>query len=353
MAEFSIVTERVKRHTEEFDQYSDLLADYTDQIARLGASASSLGGSTERIRAALRTASSHVETEMRTTQNMGVRLYEIITLFELTEKRICDQAGGSMAVQTAKDITEGKSDAGTSGKAEDEGVWDFILDALKQAVMGDFYTDDGNWLGVALSVGIGFIPYVGQAADIRDLVADIYHLIDGGPTPDEWVSLGFTLVGIIPGVGDALKHGDEVGDAVKGLLRNFDHADEVADAVKNFMRKGDGIFSAVGNKIDDFNDLFKHNVLDKVDDLIDSHTASRTAKEWINHSVDTVKNWDFYQDVDRILDRLDYSNGSFEISAKKFIEGMVDEYVGDYEENTLTKILNYFSGEESQTADAT
>ena len=348
MAEFGIETEKAKRHTEEFNRYSDLLADYTDQIRSLSTSVRSLGGSTERVRAALRTASAHVENETLTAQNMSMRLMEIITLYELTEQRICDQAGGCMTVQNPNDIENvetGNSASDASDESEDDGVWDFILDALKQAVMGDFYTDDGNWLGIALSVGIGFIPYVGQIADIRDLVADIYNLIDDGPTTEEWVPLGFTLVGIIPGIGDALKHGDEAGDVVKNLLRNFDYADEAADAVKNFFRKGDEIFSAVGNKIDDFNELFKHNILDKVDELIDNHSASRAVKDTINHLTDTVKNSDIYQGVDRLLDSLDYTRGNLEISAKKFIEGIADEYKGDFEENALTALLNWIGGE--------
>lgn len=348
MAEFGIAIDKTKRHTDEFEQYADLLAEYTEQIRNIGNSINMLGGSTERIRSVLRTASEHVENETQSARNMGIRLGEIIVLYEKTESGICVQAGGSIELRVlgSKNPANAEVDA-----QQDEGVWDYILDALKQAVFGDF-TDESNLLGTALSVAIGFIPYVGQIADIRDLVADIYNLIDDGPTTEEWVALGFTVIGIIPGVGDLLKHGDEAGDLVKGLLKNGNHADEAADIVKNIFRKGDDIFSAVADKIDDFNDLFKHNVWDKVDDLIDNNSAGRAIKDTINNITDAVKNSDIYQDVDRILDRLDFSSGNFEISAKQFIEGMIGEYKENFEQDTITTLLNWITGN-SQAEPAT
>lgn len=344
MAEFGIAPEKAKRHTEEFDRYSDLLADYADRTMNIGTSLNQLGGSTERVRAALRAASAQIGNERQAAKDLSTKLMEIITLYEMTEKRICDQTGSSMASQSPKDVESDKADADILDEAGDGSAWDYFLDALKQALLGDF-TDDANLLGTVLSVVIGFVPVVGTVADFRDLVADIYNLIDDGPTTEEWVSLGFTLVGIIPGIGDVFKHGDEIGDTVKGILKNLDCADEVSDTLKAFLRKGDDIVSAVGNKVDDFNDFFKHHVWDKVDDLIDSHSAGRAVKDTMSHITDTVKNSDVYKGVDQLLDKLDYTKGKFEISAKEFIKNMVDEYKGNFEESVLTDLLEMIGGE--------
>lgn len=160
------------------------------------------------------------------------------------------------------------------GEMQDD-VWDYLGDAFMQLLLGDF-TEDGNLLGTTLSIIAGFIPVVGQVADVRDLIADIYNLIDDGPETKEWVALGFTLVGFIPGIGDFLKKGDELGP----LFRHLDDiADGLGDATKGIMKKGDEIFSAVGKYADDINDYMDRHLLDgiksKMDDIIDEIPNAR------------------------------------------------------------------------------
>lgn len=161
------------------------------------------------------------------------------------------------------------------GEMQDDDVWDYILDALKQAAFGDF-TEDGNLLGTALSIIIGFMPVVDQIADVRDLIADIYNLIDDGPETKEWVALGFTLVGFIPIIGNFLKKGDELVP----LFRHLDDiADGLGDATKGIMKKGDEIFSAVGKYADDIGDYVDRHLLDgiksKMNDIIDEIPNAR------------------------------------------------------------------------------
>ena len=150
-----------------------------------------------------------------------------------------------------------------------EVAWDYIEDSLNQALLGDF-TEDGNLLGIALSIGIGFIPVVGQIADIRDLIADIYNLFDDGPETKEWVALAFTAVGFVPAIGDILKHTDEMAP----LFRHLDNiVDGLGDVTKGAMKKGDEIFSAIMKSADDISDFVDRHVLEgvtsKVDDMID------------------------------------------------------------------------------------
>lgn len=55
---------------------------------------------------------------------------------------------------------------------------------------------------------LGFVPYVGQVLDIRDLVACIYALTndkDRTPTHQKWVALTLAIFGTIPGAGDVAK----------------------------------------------------------------------------------------------------------------------------------------------------
>lgn len=139
---------------------------------------------------------------------------------------------------------------------------DYLKTAFWQALGGDF-EDDSNMLGALLSVIIGFIPIVGTIADIRDLIADIYNLIDDGPQTSEWVDLGFTAIGLIPALGDFLKHGDEVGDFLKGIFKNADaakHIDEATDAMKH---AGNFVSGAV-DKVDDFKKAFNEKTIEKI-----------------------------------------------------------------------------------------
>lgn len=137
-----------------------------------------------------------------------------------------------------------------------EVAWDYIEDSLNQALLGDF-TEDGNLLGIALSIGIGFIPVVGQIADIRDLIADIYNLFDDGPETKEWVALAFTAVGFVPAIGDILKHTDEMAPL-------FRHLDDIGDFVDRHVLEG------VTSKVDDMIDGIPgvRDVLDKVSDVM-------------------------------------------------------------------------------------
>lgn len=79
-----------------------------------------------------------------------------------------------------------------------EGVGSF----LEGAVLGNF-SDNDSWSATAGQVVTGFIPIVGQIADARDTVASIGQVIEG--KPGGWLNLGASVVGWVPGIGDAAK----------------------------------------------------------------------------------------------------------------------------------------------------
>ena len=72
----------------------------------------------------------------------------------------------------------------------------------------------GDWDGersdsqIIADAVLGFVPYVGQVLDIRDLAACIYSLTndkDRTPTHQKWVALTLAIFGTIPGAGDVAK----------------------------------------------------------------------------------------------------------------------------------------------------
>lgn len=349
MAEFSVMPANARKQEDDFIKHVNMLVSYADQVTGIKNSLGRMGSSTDRIKSRLQGTADQMADQQKKMEILRTGLIEIMTAYETTERNICGQTnvqpqgsennGGGRTEETAKDSSEDSKPpsedlgiAEATGTQEDsEDALSYILDALEQALLGDF-SDESNLLGTVLSVAIGFIPIVGQIADVRDLVADIWNLIDDGPTTEEWVALGFTAIGFLPGLGDFLKHGDEVGDVVKGVLRNADCADEVADLVKAFMRKGDEVFSAVASKLDNFQNMVKNGATGKLDDLLSGNRIAEQIKEGVR-SLD-----DF---LDNTL-KIDFGDAG--VSMKDFLGEMFDGYKGDMEEGAVTDFLNWITG---------
>ena len=97
-----------------------------------------------------------------------------------------------------------------------ETVFEVKKEIVEGAVLGDFKENPTIWNTIG-QIAMGFVPYAGQVADIRDLIASIIKLCKGGwKDPWEWFNLVLVVVGIIPGIGDAIKAG---GRAAKGAIR--------------------------------------------------------------------------------------------------------------------------------------
>ena len=271
------------------------------------------------------------ERQIQSAKRLQKALMDIAVLYETTENKITTGADASM-----KNI-ENKSQQ-SFGTLESQEQENYFLTALWQAIAGDF-TDEGNGLGIALSVIIGFVPYLGQIADLRDLVANIWNLIDDGPETKEWVDLAFTLVGIIPGIGDIVKHADELAP----ILKNLDEiVDGLGEATQGVIKHADEIISAVEDGIKRYNDLFDEKVIkkviDKVDDMLDGVTdvkgiineiQDKLAKE-INKNADTVG--DFIEELVK-----EYSG--IEDGIKDFISDGID-FISDGIESIFGKENN-------------
>lgn len=95
-----------------------------------------------------------------------------------------------------KENLAGKGDA-------EQGVGEQLLDG---AIQGDYIEDPTFW-NVCAQIGVGFIPYAGQVADIRDLIhaLDDLFLRGGYKKAESWIQFALTVVGFVPGFGDAIK----------------------------------------------------------------------------------------------------------------------------------------------------
>lgn len=82
---------------------------------------------------------------------------------------------------------------------------------------------------IVVTAVLGCVPVVGQLFDLRDLIKCIIALATPGAGAWAWGELVITLIGCIPGFGDAFKAG------VK-LARSGAKADRVFDAMRNYAR---------------------------------------------------------------------------------------------------------------------
>ncbi len=104
-----------------------------------------------------------------------------------------------------------------------EGIGSFFTGA----VAGNF-SDNHTWSATAGQVAMGFVPIAGQIADVRDTAASIGQIARG--ESGGWLNLGASLIGFVPGI----------GDAAKAALRGGGNAAQAgADAARTAARTAD------------------------------------------------------------------------------------------------------------------
>ena len=119
-----------------------------------------------------------------------------------------------------------------------ESVLGVQRDIVEGAILGDFKENPSIWNTIG-QIAIGFVPYAGQVADIRDLIASLKKIIfEGGYKSGwEWFNLVLVVIGFIPGVGDIIK---AAGRGLKGVIRR---------GVRWVLRHGDNLWRAVARRV--------------------------------------------------------------------------------------------------------
>jgi hypothetical protein len=139
---------------------------------------------------------------MGEADRVTLQIKQVIQQAEADAAKILDkEPGESQAAPPA--LTTASTSGGEQGFFES--LWNSLpgplRDILEGAVAGDF-SDRTTALGVIAQIVVGMIPYVGQAADIRDIIANGKDLYDG--KEGAGLGLAIAIVAIVPGL-DALK----------------------------------------------------------------------------------------------------------------------------------------------------
>ncbi len=132
-----------------------------------------------------------------------LRLIAALQQAGMTTQKISEVAATAEREAAALFKSEATTAVPLAAKADndDSAIPDWLKDLLEVAVLGDF-SDKNSILGLLAQIGIGFIPIVGQIADIRDIIAGIKNILEG--EPGAAVFLVIAVLAIIPGL-DALK----------------------------------------------------------------------------------------------------------------------------------------------------
>lgn len=81
-----------------------------------------------------------------------------------------------------------------------------FLGTIGGAIMGEF-NEDPSFAMIGIDTGVSMIPVLDQVSDLRDILAHLYYLVfrKQYDRTMRWVGIAFTLIGLIPGIGSAIK----------------------------------------------------------------------------------------------------------------------------------------------------
>ena len=120
----------------------------------------------------------------------------------------------------------------------EKSFWNTLWGALQ----GE-YNENPTGMEILIDMGINFIPFVGQACDVRDITACLKKLVIERRVDEVmiWVTLLLTAIGCVPVAGDVIKAGCKAiikgaDDAVLTVLRKLD-ADDVQKAFRILKTK--------------------------------------------------------------------------------------------------------------------
>ena len=253
MTRISVKIDGLSENNSELEKYSNTLTSIIDTVDSARESLAYIGSASPYIKNSIKIIKNEIVSEQQSLKNISSALSIAIRHYADTENKLAGQAVSSQYINSKyiQDPLIKVPDSSTFdiykyiyGENYDH-IW-------KEVLYGDFYTGDPTVQGILLSVIIGMVPIVGQIADCRDLVADIYNLCTDGQTAEEWASLILTTIGFIPGLGDGLKKSDEIADVIKRsdivqtILQSdiYKHVNTVSDVSKEYIHSGRKLISS-------------------------------------------------------------------------------------------------------------
>jgi Domain of unknown function (DUF4157) len=127
-----------------------------------------------------------------------------------------------------------------------------VLETIGGGLLGEFNEDPG-FAEIGVDLGVSLVPYLDQASDVRDLAAHLYFMTfrDGElARPMRWVGLAFTLIGLFPEIGSAIKGASKL--LIRGGRSVLEHLDDLMRIVRRLL-------GSASSTLDDFVALIRRS----------------------------------------------------------------------------------------------
>lgn len=217
VGQFEVEPDKLKKVSIELEKYSKLI--YSD-CEKLQCISNQLSIKNMDVKLSLNKLVDKLREEEKSCTKLANVLQNSALLYANTDKSIAEQK------TTVKNLDDNESEK------DEDSVWDYVLEAIKQITLGSWSPDDYNLLGTSLSLILGLIPIVGMIMDIRDFCGDIKNLCTDGATAGEWLNL------ILDGIAVALDFVD-AGDIAKAAKIASKNGDDIVKVLKESLLKID------------------------------------------------------------------------------------------------------------------
>jgi hypothetical protein len=106
-----------------------------------------------------------------------------------------------------------------------------LWNILGGGLLGE-WNEDPSFAMIATDTAVSLVPVLDQVSDARDLSAHLYYMIekDQYAKPMRWVGLCFSLIGLFPEIGSAIKSASKF--VLKGIREALSHLDDLFRVVK-------------------------------------------------------------------------------------------------------------------------
>ncbi|PNV62333.1 hypothetical protein C0033_09500 [Clostridium sp. chh4-2] len=308
---------------------TDISSDIESVKGNLGISAISV----DRVQRNLKIVLNNCGRLQNNMAQMSDKLEVIINLYSSAESDILGKTKVTAKLPNTEDPGNNNNFIYNYYQDVDPDIWDYaadyFMDAAEQVILGNF-TDECNMLGIVGAVLVGCVPYLGTACDIRDLLADIYHLFEDGPETAEWISLGIDVIAVVP-LFDLLKYSDELGE----ILKHSDGAlGGMIDYARGTWKYADDVFTKLDDVIQEGAEWTSKNIT-KIADYINSEPLAQKACKSVSKlyqlaqkEIGTSTGGEIVKDI--VLERIKLKDQLVNKAAKT-VDSVIDFFTGDSE----------------------
>lgn len=109
-----------------------------------------------------------------------------------------------------------------------------VLATIGGGMVGE-WNEDPTYGMMGVDLAVSLVPVADQVSDVRDIAAHLHFMVNDGQydRPMRWVSLAFTLIGLVPEVGSAVKSASKA--MIRGAGEALSHLGDILALVRRVV----------------------------------------------------------------------------------------------------------------------